>query len=360
VVSPSDRPALSFPQRVTAWDAALAAVRASLRGAGLLEVVTPVRLWAVAVEPFIEPVAAPPGLLATSPELPMKRLLCRGAPSMFQIAPCFRAGERGDLHREELHLVEWYRVAADTPALRADVERVVAAVFEAVASALDEPGLPAPPRRWGVVGMLDLVADTLGVELRGDEDAESLAVALRPVSEALGSPLATVPHARLASSPRAHALAAWTAFFSAWSDTTLDPWLRAHADAGVHLVEFPLPLAALCAHGPPLHPRPGAGLERPVVAHRFESHVHGCELANGYRELRDADEQQRRFEDVNALRLALDRPPLPIDPAFIEDLRAPGLPPCAGVALGLDRLVLAASGRRRLADVAIELGAPGA
>jgi lysyl-tRNA synthetase class 2 len=352
--SSAGRPALAVRERVAVWDAALAAVRGQLRGAGLAEVVTPLRLSAVAIEPFIEPVAAPPGLLATSPELPMKRLLCRGAPSIFQVATCFRAGEVGDLHREELHLVEWYRVdGADTPALRADVERLVPAVFEAVAAALREPGLPEPPRRWSQVGMLELVEQTLDLELRGDEDAEALALALRPVRDALGDPLATVPHARLATSPRAHALAAWTAFFSAWCDARLDPWLRERSDEGVHVVDFPLPLAALSAHGP------ASGPGERTVAHRFESHVHGRELANGYRELRDADEQRRRFEDVNALRAALDLRSLPIDREFLEDLRAPGLPPCAGVALGLDRLVLLATGRSRIADVAIELGAPG-
>jgi lysyl-tRNA synthetase class 2 len=318
-----------------------------------------VRLAAVAVEPFIEPVAAPPGLLATSPELPMKRLLCRGAPSIFQIAPCFRAGERGDLHREELHLAEWYRVHADAPALRVDVERVVAAVFDAVAGALREPGLPAPPRAYQRLGMLDLVQQTLGVALRGDEDAEALAAALGCVRARLGDPLATVPHDRLAASPRAHALAAWTAFFSAWCDAALDPWLREHSDRGLHLVDFPPPLAALSAVGPEPPPWLGPRGEPRTVAHRFESHVHGRELANGYRELRDADEQLARFEAVNALRAAMDLRPLPIDPAFIEDLRERGLPPCAGVALGLDRLVLLATGRQRIADVAIELGAPG-
>lgn len=356
------RPPLGLPERVAVWDAALAAVRAMLRSAGLAEVVTPVRLVAVAVEPFIEPIAAPPGLLATSPELPMKRLLCHGAPSMFQLATCFRAGERGDLHREELHLVEWYRLHADTPALRADVEALVGAVFEAVVRVLPGPH-PPPPRAWQTVGMLDLVEETLGVVLHGDEDPAALAAALGRVSAMLGDPLATVPDARLSTSPRAHALAAWTAFFSAWCDAALDPWLAARVERGVHgvhLVELPLPLAALSEHGPGLHPRAGDGAPRRRVAHRFESHVHGRELANGYRELRDADEQQHRFEDVNALRAAMGLHRLPIDPAFIEDLRAPGLPPCAGAALGLDRLVLLATGCRRLTDVAIELGAPGA
>jgi elongation factor P--(R)-beta-lysine ligase len=348
---PRARPPLSLRQRVAVWDAALDATRQVLRGAGLCEVLTPVRLRAVAVEPFIEPVAAPPGLLATSPELPMKRLLCRGAPSIFQIATCFRAGEIGDHHREELHLCEWYRVGEDAPALRADVEHLVYVVFDAVAEALRyEPGLPAPPAPgdWAEVGMLDVVEQTLGLRLRGDEDADALAAALEPVRAGLGDPLATVRDERLASSPRAHALAAWTAFFSAWCDAGLDPWLREHAKQGVHLCDFPRALAALSEPDP----------ERPV-AHRFESHLFGRELANGYRELRDADEQRRRFDDVNALRASLDLPALPIDPDFLQDLRAPGLPPCAGVALGLDRLVLLATGCRGLADVAIELGAPG-
>ena len=358
--APTVRPPLSLPQRVAVWDAALAAVRAVLRGAGLREVVTPVRLSAVAVEPFIEPVAAPPGLLATSPELPMKRLLCAGAPSIFQIATCFRAGELGDLHREELHMVEWYRVDAEPPALRSDVERVVAAVFEAVAEALREPGLPEPPRWYAVEGMPDLVRDTLGVTLHGDEDPAALAAALERVRDRLGDPLATVPHERLASSPRAHALAAWTAFFSAWSDVVLDPWLRERAPVwGLHLVDFPLPLSALSAPGRGISLEFEGEDDPPLVALRFETHVHARELANGYRELRDADEQRARFAAVNVLRAALDQPALPIDDAFLEDLRAPGLPPCAGVALGLDRLVLLATGRSRLADVAIELGAPG-
>ncbi len=345
------RPApLSWPQRVAVWDAALEAVRACLRGAGLCEVVTPVRLAAVAVEPFIEPVAAPPGVLATSPELPMKRLLCRGAPSIFQIAPCFRAGERGDLHREEFHLVEWYRREHEAVTLRRDVEQLVAVVHEAVSEVLPGPAVPAPAR-WQTRGLFELVEETLGLRLAGDEDAAALADALGPVRTRLGDPLSAVRHARLAKTPRAHALASWTAFFSAWSDAVLDPWLAAQRPHGVHVVDFPRWLAALSELGP------GEREPARTVAHRFESHAHGRELANGYRELRAADEQRRRFEDVNALRASLEQPPLPVDEGFLAELRAPGLPRCAGAALGLDRLVMLATGRPRLRDVTLEPGA---
>lgn len=345
----SGRAPLSIPQRVAAWDAALTAVRRVLREQGLREVVTPLRLAAVAIEPFIEPLAAPPGLLATSPELPMKRLLCRGAPSIFQITPCFRAAEHGDLHREEFHMIEWYRRGADTPAVRRDVERVVEAVFEAVGVVLEEPPAPAPSS-WREVPALPLMSETLGAALSGDEDATALRERTRAVSARLGDPLASVPHARLAPTPRAHALAAWTALFSAWCDVVLDPWLSHQREHGIHLVELPPALAALSEVAPSSH-EPGR-----MVAHRFESYVHGCELANGYRELRDPGEQRSRFEAVNALRVAVEQPTLPVDEAFLDDLRA-GLPQCAGVALGLDRLVLLATGRARIGDVAIELGA---
>lgn len=317
----------------------------------MAEVVTPVRLQAVAVEPFIEPLAAPPGVLATSPELPMKRLLCRGAPSIFQIAPCFRAAEHGALHREEFHMIEWYRVASDTDALRRDVEAIVAAVHDAVAEVLEEPAVPAP-KRWIEIGAVDLMAQTLGIALRGDEDAAQLAAALGPVSARLHHPLAILRDDRLASSPRAHSLAAWTAFFSAWCDTCLDPWLAQRTELGVHVVQMPAALAALSEVAPA---DDGSGR---ALAHRFESYAHGRELANGYRELRDPEEQRRRFEDVNTLRASMDQPALPIDPEFLADLRSPGLPPCAGVALGLDRLVLLATGRSQLGDIAIEFGAP--
>lgn len=339
---------LPWEVRVAVWDAAQAAVRRTLRGQGLREVVTPVRLSAVAIEPFIEPLpAGAGGWLATSPELPMKQLLCRGAPSIFQIAPCFRAAEWGDRHREQFRLVEWYRLAGTLRDVQDDVERLVAAVHEAVAGVLDDASIPAvaAPARWSRRGVVPLMEQTMGVRLRGDEDAVALHRALAPVSAALGDPLATVREDRLSASPGAHALAAWTALFSAWCDRFFDPWLAKYDEPGLHVVDFPAPLAAL------------SRIEGPV-AHRFESHVRGIELANGYDELRDPDEQRARFLAVNELRASYDAPALPLPEEFLADLRDHGLPPCSGAALGLDRLVLLATGRARLSDIAIELSAP--
>ncbi len=307
--------------RVRAWDQALQAVRAYFRGQGLCEVHTPVRLPEVAIEPYIEPVRADGGLLATSPELPMKRMLAQGAPDIFQVAPVFRAAEQGRLHSEGFHLIEWYRRDVDERAVRADVEGLVGAVFEA----FERP----PPGRWATHGFLALLEHTASVRLRGDEDAAELAAVIPdawrvPVPEGMPD--------------RARNLFSWSALLTSWSDAALDPWLAAQRE-GVHIVDYPPALAALAQVGPE-----GRAL-------RFESYVGGVELANGYRELRDPDEQRRRFEVVAALREGHGLAPLPMPEAFLDALC--GLPACAGAALGFERLLMLAAGHRALADISL-------
>ncbi len=332
---------LPFERRVAVWDAVLTAVRGHLRGQGLREVSTPVRVLAPAIEPYIEPIAAPPGFLATSPELAMKRLLCRGSGPIFQLSHVFRQAERGDRHSEEFHLLEWYRVDTELAALERDVEAIVATVFAAAGAT------SSAPRAWRRDSFFEVFAATAGVGLRGDEDdgqlRERLPAELREaVWDGRPGPL-------LSTDPEVRSLAAWTGLFGVWSDRHLDPWLLAQADVGVHLGEFPGALAALSR-------RSEQGGR--AVAHRVESYVGGVELANGYLELREADEQRARFLAVNALREALGAPRLPLDEAFLDELAgSPGLPACVGVALGLDRLVMLACGRARLSDVTLALGA---
>lgn len=337
---PSPLSPLSWERRVAIWDAALSVVRAQLRDAGLREVSTPVRVAAPAIEPYIDPIAAPPGFLATSPELAMKRLLCRGSGPIFQLSHVFRRSERGDRHSEEFHLLEWYRLADALAVVEADVEAIVAAVFAAVGAE------ERAPERWLRVGFFDVFAATTGVALRGDEDEDELRARIDPelrarVWDGRPGPLAS-------PDPQVRALAAWTALFSAWSDRDLDPWLLGQVGVGVHLGEFPAALAALAERG-----EHGGR----AFAHRVECHVAGVELANGYLELRDASEQRRRFTAVNALRAALGEDVLPLDDAFLAELAAPGLPRCTGMALGLDRLIMLACGCSRLQDISLALGA---
>lgn len=325
---------LAWPERVRVWDAALAGVRGYFRGQGLREVSTPVRVRAVALEPFIEPVAAPPGLLATSPELAMKRLLCRGSGSIFQVSHVFRRAEVGLRHSEEFHLVEWYRVGADLAALLADVAALVACVFQATGRE------EHVPKDWHTLAFLDAVEATCGARLAGGEDVEALLAALPPaLAEATRAGLRPAESAP----PGARRLAAWTAFFSAWSDMHFEPWLE--GQAAVHVLDFPAPLAALAR----VREEGGRSL-----AGRAESHLLGVEIANGYVELADAGEQRRRFEDVAGLRAGLGLPGLPVDEEFLAEL--PDLPACVGMALGLDRLIMLASGRSSLDEVSLGLG----
>jgi len=332
---------LSFARRVAVWDAVLAAVREQLRGQGLREVSTPVRVRAPAIEPYIEPIAAPPGFLATSPELAMKRLLCRGSGPIFQLSHVFRRAERGDRHSEEFHLLEWYRLGEELGALERDVEAIVARVFAAAGEASE------PPRRWRRDSFFEVFAATTGVALRGDEDDGQLRERLPPaLREAVWDGR---PGPLLGPDPGVRTLAAWTGLFAAWSDRHLDPWLLGQVDVGVHLGEFPGALAALSQRSE----RGGR-----AVAARVESHVAGVELANGYLELREPGEQRARFVAVNALREALGGSALPLDEEFLAELAGPpGLPACVGVALGLDRLVMLACGRSRLSDVTLTPGA---
>lgn len=330
------RAALPWDRRVAVWDAAMLAIRDVLRRGGMREVSTPCRVAAPAIEPYIEPVPAGARWLATSPELAMKRLLCRGSGPIFQLSHVFRGGEQGERHSEEFHLLEWYRLGTDLEVLAGDVEAIVAAVFAAVGAEA------RVPRRWRRVGFFDVFAATTGVQLRGDEDAAGLAAAIAGDelhAEVFRDPLGPLAAADL----EVRSFATWLAVYSVWSPR-LDAWLR--GQGGVHVVDFPAPLAALAE-------RADAGGR--AVARRMESYVGDVELANGYRELRDAAEQRRRFALVNRLRGAHDREALPIDEDFLGDLARPGLPACTGIALGVDRLIMLACEAPSLWDISLAL-----
>ncbi|TPV96387.1 MAG: hypothetical protein B7733_05330 [Myxococcales bacterium FL481] len=320
-------PAISVAERVELWDAVLASCRETLRGDGLREVVTPAVVLAPAPEPHIEPQRGGGGFLSTSPELAMKRMLCAGSGSIFQIAPAFRTDEVGPKHRPEFRLLEWYRVGATLDAIQRDVEALVAAAFRAA-------GRDAPS--WTRVDLLAKMRSDLGRPLSGSETAVELEPLLARLRSQLGLSSGSGPPAR----EDAGTVAAWTELYSLWSTHHLDPWLLAEGPNGVHVSGFPPPLAAL------------ARVER-GVALRSESFVRGVELANGYDELGDPTELRRRFAAVNRMRESEGRVALPFDHGFFNDLEQRGLPPCAGAALGVERLVMLASGHADLGDIVL-------
>ncbi|MGR9091349.1 MAG: EF-P lysine aminoacylase EpmA [Gammaproteobacteria bacterium] len=296
--------------------AALASdVRAYFAAAGVLEVHTPVLMPWASCDPALysfsaQPAhgaAGPSGYLQTSPEFALKRLLAAGAGDIYQLGPAFRAEEAGRHHLAEFTMLEWYRLGFDHHALMDDVEGLVSAVM---------PELRFSRRAYG-----ELFAARYGFNPHTTGVA-----ALADLARGLGLELGTLQSDRTALLDGLFA----------------DLLLREEAAGeGLFVYDFPVEQAAYARinDGPP------------AIAERFELIVDGLEIANGYCELTDAAEQAERMQAENARRAALALPEIEIDPCLLAALAA-GLPACAGVALGFDRLVMLVAGETRIAAVA--------
>jgi len=307
-------------------------VRAYFDEQGFVEVDTPVLVRAPSPEPQFAPLAAGSEFLITSPEFQLKRLLVGGCERIYRIGPAFRGNERGGLHNPEFTLLEWYRAHAETDALAADLHALLArlvplaqAFAAAQATSLEPSAAPRLRPEW-VDGPLprhtvaDLFRRHLGMELRGVTTAESLLAA-----------------ACAASRPEADGVAG--DFDAAFSRLWVA--LEAHFPHTPFLaVDWPAPLASLARL------KPGD----PTVAERMELYAGGLELANGFAELTDPVQQRARFEANLAQRRTLGLPPLPLDEVFLGAL-ADGMPPSAGMALGLDRLTMLVAGVPEIRDV---------
>ncbi|MBZ2168537.1 MULTISPECIES: EF-P lysine aminoacylase EpmA [Marinobacter] len=247
------------------------------------------------------------GWLQTSPEYHMKRLLAAGSGSIFQVSRVFRDGERGQRHNPEFSMLEWYRVGFDDEALRAEVADLVCSWLDC--------------RRPRTVSYRDAVMACAHIDPFEASDRE-----LRRCCEHWLEP------DQLAGMGRDACLDLIMSF-------AVEPQLG--QDVPEFIVDYPASQAALAR----VSERDGH-----PVAHRFELYIDGVELCNGYWELVDADEQRRRFEQDNQLRRRAGKPEMAIDEAFLAAVEA-GIPECAGVALGLDRLLMLKLGTRDIADV---------
>jgi lysyl-tRNA synthetase class 2 len=296
----------------------LSRIRGFFAAAGVMEVETPIASRAAATDPSIASLRSAcfglgPGPLPlwfqTSPELHMKRLLAAGCGPIYQICKVFRDGERGRLHHPEFTLLEWYRPGWDH-------HRLMSEVADLVRHALDRPDL-AEER----VTYRDLFLNRLALDpLRAGVDDLRRTVSEEGIPGADGLDLDR----------------------DGWLDLLLTHRIESHLGRGCLTFVYDYPasqaaLARLCGGGDP-------------VAERFELYLEGVELANGFHELTDAREQRRRFEGDLERRAAkgLDRPPL--DELFLAALDA-GMPDSAGVALGVDRLLMAAAGSAHIDDV---------
>lgn len=338
VLTPNRTPSGAFdltrrildPRRLRAIDArerAEAAIRAFLAAHGFRETRTPVLVPNPGMDPHVRPFRVVPhaatypadsvAFLPTSPEFAMKRLLAGGLTRIFQLGPAFRSEPASRTHRTEFTMLELYRAHADDEGLRRDVEALVAHVATALHG---EPAATFQGRRisfappWPRLTIRELFREHAGVDLGMATDS----TALRTACAALG--LATRDDD------------SWDdLFFRLWLER-IEPALP--ADRAVFVCRYPASQAALAVLD--------ADPDGSRWAKRFEVFAGGVELGNAFEELTDPDEQRQRFVADMAERARVHGDEiLPNEPdeGFLAAL-AEGIPPCAGIAIGVDRLVM--------------------
>ncbi len=293
-------------------------IRAFFAQRGVLEVETPILSRAGNTEPNIESfcthfnghVDAGPRerWLRTSPEYALKRLLAEGAGDCYELGRVFRNGEAGRRHNPEFTMLEWYRVGWNDQRLAAEVVELVTAacagrkinthVLSITYEMLFKQTLSLDPFRASIE---DLRAPLAGQGIDGNGLSRD-----------------------------------------DWLDLLLTHCIQPHFPRERITVVHDWP-ASQCALA---RIRPG----NPPVAERFELYLGAYELANGYHELTDADEQRARFDNDNHRRRERGLRELPIDEAMLAAL-AEGLPACAGVALGIERLLMCLAATDDIRDV---------
>jgi lysyl-tRNA synthetase class 2 len=315
----------------------VAAIRRFFTERDFLEVDTP----ALQVSPGLEPHlmafstelvtperARRPLHLHTSPEFAMKKLLVAGLPRIFQLAHVFRNGERSRTHHPEFTMLEWYRAGASYRDLMSDCEALLRDVLAAAgATCFVWQARSSDPRgAWQYLTVAESFARFCGIDL--------LATTLdpqRPSFELLAA-------ASRGISVEPHPGDDWEDLFFRLFLEHIEPKLG--FSTPTILYDYPIALAALSRAKP----------EDPRLAERFEIYVCGLELANAFGELTDGATQRARFESDRARKRALYGYDYPVDEDFLAAL-AHGMPESAGIALGVDRLVMLATGAVQIEDV---------
>ncbi|WP_336763132.1 EF-P lysine aminoacylase EpmA [Asaia sp. VD9] len=300
-------------------------LRAFFEARGYLEVETPYAVTSpgeeIHLRCFRTELEAPDGtrmtrFLHTSPEFAMKRIVAATGLPVFQLARVWRNGEQSALHAPEFTMLEWYRPGAGLLSLMDETETLLRRLlppevtYGGTCLRIDQP--------FERLTMAEAFTRYVGVDLLAiGEDAPRLAREAQTVLRAGEN---------------------WEDLFFRLLLERVEP--RIGRDSPTFLTHWPAAQAALSRRDP----------EDPRVALRFELYAAGIELANAFEELTDPDEQRDRFEADRARRLALyPDQDWPLDEAFLRDLE--GLPPCSGIALGFDRLVMLATGAPRLCDI---------
>jgi lysyl-tRNA synthetase class 2 len=316
----------------------LGAVRSFFAARGYVEVDTPALQVSPGLEPHLrafktllhDPHAnlTAERYLHTSPEFAMKKLLVAGMLRIWQLAHVFRDGERSPTHHPEFAMLEWYRVGASYRDLMDECAALLGTCQDAAGvDAFTWRGHTADARRpWRRLSVAEALEEHCGIDL--------LATAPDPPAPDLERLAAAARRIGIAPHPGDD----WEALYFRIFLERIEPVLG--LGAPTILYDYPLSMAAL-SRGSPTDPR---------LAERFEVYVCGLELANAFSELTDAAEQRRRFVADQAKKRALYGETYPIDEDFLAALDH-GLPECAGIALGFDRLVMLLTGAEDIEDV---------
>ena len=278
----------------------------------VLEVETPTLSRSAVPEPMIEPLStqyhgiyADTFYLQTSPELPMKRLLASGSGSIYQMCTVFRDEEYGRLHNPEFRLLEWYRVGFDHHDLMDEMDALLQQVL-----------VCQPATKITYIGLFQQYLQ------------------LHPLTEPLQNLRQQVQTALSINAQDFDRDTCLQCLLSEKIEKKLGQ------DAPLFVYDYPATQASLAQKSP----------NNPELAERFELYIQGIEIANGFHELTDASEQRQRFEQEQQQRKANQQQVMPLDEYFLQALEA-GLPPCAGVALGIDRLLMLKLGFDQLQSV---------
>ena len=232
--------------------------------------------------------------LQTSPEFAMKRLLAAGSGSIYQICHAFRDEEQGRIHHPEFTLLEWYSLGFDYRALMSQIERLVMALFQR-------------PVAFQRVSYFDCFQNVLGIDLSTDS--------LHPL--------------RLSVSEHIPGIDAQSLSRDDCMDLLISQVIARQFSGFTFVYDYPASQASLAR----------IRADNPLLAERFELFYNDMELANGFSELTDASQQHRRFQQDARIRAERGLPVYPLDGDFLQALER-GLPDCAGVAIGLERLMM--------------------
>jgi len=288
-----------------------------------LEVQTPALSSAATTDPYIDSFntegAGSQLWLHTSPEFSMKRILAAYKVDVHQFATVFRQDESGRHHNREFIMLEWYRIGKGLEGLIQDAVNLI----NTACRALGNPTLSVR-----VISYTDSVKELCGAY------PEQLEVA--DIAKVFADRKRSFPESMLSAD---NALGVDNALTLLVDEFVVSEFTNNEITA---LTEYPVSQASLA--------RTAVNANGQSIALRAELFIGSVELANGFEELTDADEQHRRFQSDNAIRSVVGKPSVPHDVRLIDALRH-GLPSCAGMAMGIDRLLMVLGGYAKVSDV---------